>query len=54
MIVLAHAGHWLASLLYVVPILVVLGALGFQMVREKRRDAAEGGGDGQEPPPVGS
>lgn len=53
MIVLAHAGHWLASLLYVVPIVVVLGALGFQVMREKRRDAAEAGDRG-ELPPVGS
>lgn len=53
MIVLAHAGHWLASLLYVVPIVVVLGALGFQVMREKRRDAAEGADRG-DPPPVGS
>lgn len=50
MIILAHAGHWLTSLLYVVPIVVVLGALGFQVVREKRRAAAEGH---EEPPPVG-
>lgn len=48
MIVLAHAGHWLSSLLYVVPLLVVFGALGWQ-VRKDKREAAEGGGLGSNP-----
>jgi cytochrome c-type biogenesis protein CcmH/NrfF len=39
---LAHAGHWLASVLYVVPVVVVVVALGVQVVREKRREAHEG------------
>ena len=33
----AHAGHWLASLLYLVPVLVVVGALVWQSWRDKRR-----------------
>ena len=35
-LVLAHAGHWLASLIYVVPVLVILGALGVQSLRDRR------------------
>jgi hypothetical protein len=34
---LAHAGHWLASLLYLVPVLIVVGALVWQSWRDKRR-----------------
>ncbi|MDQ3850114.1 MAG: hypothetical protein M3296_05825 [Actinomycetota bacterium] len=41
---LAHAGHWIASVLYVVPVLVVVGALGVQVVRDKRREEREGPG----------
>jgi hypothetical protein len=43
---LAHAGHWLASLLYLVPVLIVVGALVWQSWRDKRRrgDSAPGPG----------
>ncbi|HEX8123944.1 MAG TPA: hypothetical protein VF549_22025 [Solirubrobacteraceae bacterium] len=34
---LAHAGHWLASLLYVAPVLLIVGALAWQSWRDKRR-----------------
>jgi hypothetical protein len=42
---LAHAGHWLVSLLYLVPVLLVVGALVWQSWRDRRRRArgAEGG-----------
>ena len=33
---LAHAGHWIASLLYVLPVAVIVGALLWQNWREKR------------------
>jgi hypothetical protein len=39
---LAHAGHWIASLLYVVPVAVIVGALWWQSWREKRQ-ARDGG-----------
>jgi cytochrome c-type biogenesis protein CcmH/NrfF len=42
MTVLAHAGHWFISLLYVMPVLVVVIALAIQSRRERRRDAEEG------------
>ena len=34
---LAHAGHWLASLLYVAPVAVIVVALLWQGRRDKRR-----------------
>ena len=34
---LAHAGHWLASLLYVAPVAIIVAALLWQSWREKRR-----------------
>jgi cytochrome c-type biogenesis protein CcmH/NrfF len=34
---LAHAGHWLASLLYLAPVLLIVVALIWQARREKRR-----------------
>jgi len=35
-IVVAHAGHWLPQLLYLAPVLVMLGAVGVGKVRERR------------------
>jgi hypothetical protein len=33
---LAHAGHWLPQLLYLAPVLVMLGAVGVGKYRERR------------------
>ena len=33
----AHAGHWAAGLLYLAPVLIVVGALGWQSFRDRRR-----------------
>jgi hypothetical protein len=41
---LAHVGHWAASLLYVVPVLIVVAALVWQSWRDKRRRRGAGGG----------
>jgi hypothetical protein len=38
---IAHAGHWIASLLYVAPVALIVAALLWQNWREKRR---KGGG----------
>ena len=38
---LAHAGHWIASLLYVVPVALIVGALLWQSWREKRSKGAK-------------
>jgi len=41
MVVLAHAGHWLGQLAYLVPLLLLVGVLlhGRWQQRKKRRDA---------------
>jgi hypothetical protein len=36
-LILAHAGHWLAGLLYLAPVLIVVGALVFQSWKDRRR-----------------
>ncbi len=36
-LILAHAGHWFAGLLYLAPVLIVVGALGYQSWKDKRR-----------------
>ncbi len=32
----AHAGHWIAGLLYLAPVLIVVGALMYQSWKDKR------------------
>jgi hypothetical protein len=39
---IAHAGHWIADLLYVAPLAVALGFLFVQSRRDKRREETEG------------
>lgn len=39
---IAHAGHWIADLLYVLPLAVALGFLALQSIRDKRKDEPEG------------
>jgi hypothetical protein len=39
MVVLAHAGHWLVSLVYAAPALLLAGALVISTMRQRRRDA---------------
>ena len=34
---IAHVGHWAVNLLYVAPLLLVVGVLGFQTLRDRRR-----------------
>jgi hypothetical protein len=41
--ILAHAGHWIAGLLYLAPVLIVVGALAFQNLKDRR--AGDGGTD---------
>lgn len=39
---LAHAGHWLASLLYLVPVVILAGGIFWQRRKDKRaREAGE-------------
>ena len=41
---LAHAGHWLASLVYVVPPLAVVIWIAVVELRDRRRKRGEGAG----------
>jgi hypothetical protein len=37
---LAHAGHWAVSLLYVLPVVIVVGWLTYQQWKERRRSGS--------------
>lgn len=50
MIPIAHAGHWVASLLYLAPLLLVIGALGWQSLRDRRRGVPPPDEPGDPPP----
>ena len=39
--VVAHAGHWLAQLLYVLPVVVVVGWISIRAIIDRRRARAE-------------
>lgn len=39
MTVFAHAGHWLVSMVYAAPALLLAGALIVSTIRQRRRDA---------------
>lgn len=41
MIVLAHAGHWLVQLIYVVPLAVLVGVIVVGRIRDRREAAHE-------------
>jgi hypothetical protein len=41
-LVLAHAGHWLANAVYAGPVVVVVGWLAYTTLRERRREKAAG------------
>ena len=49
---LAHAGHWLTNLLYLLPVVLVVGLLVVQTIKERRR--AEQEGELGDPPPPGA
>jgi cytochrome c-type biogenesis protein CcmH/NrfF len=38
---IAHAGHWLVNVLYIVPLVVVVLMLWISSIRDKRAEAAE-------------
>jgi hypothetical protein len=40
-IVLAHAGHWLASLAYVAPLLILVGVILVGKVRDRRDERTD-------------
>ena len=42
MLVFAHAGHWLPQLIYLVPLLVLIGVIVSGRIRDRRETAHEG------------
>ncbi len=40
MLVLAHAGHWLVQLIYLVPLAVLVGVIVAGRIRDRREAAA--------------
>jgi hypothetical protein len=40
-LILAHAGHWLAGLLYLAPVVIVVGALLFQSWKDRRNGGVD-------------
>ncbi|HEU4974568.1 MAG TPA: hypothetical protein VFT50_05720 [Baekduia sp.] len=40
--IIAHAGHWAAGALYLAPVLVVVGALGWQSLKDRRAGPDDG------------
>lgn len=48
---LAHAGHWLVNVLYLVPLLVVIAMLAISSLRDRRAEVAESAAAGPAPDP---
>jgi hypothetical protein len=38
---IAHAGHWLVNVLYIVPLVVIVGMLMVSSIKDRRAEAAE-------------
>ncbi len=48
---LAHPGHWLAELMYVAPVIAIVGWIGVRSILDRRaeaREAAAGGAGDQD------
>jgi hypothetical protein len=52
MLTIAHAGHWVVNLLYVVPLLIAVGVLSYQSMKD-RREVRRAGDDIRRPPTQG-
>lgn len=37
MALMAHAGHWAVNLLYVAPLVIAVGVLGYQSLKDRRQ-----------------
>jgi hypothetical protein len=47
---IAHAGHWAVDLLYVAPLLVAVGVLGYQSMKDRRAVRRDGEPVARRPP----
>ena len=50
---IAHVGHWAVNLLYVAPLVVAVGVLGYQSLKDRRQLKQQGGAQ-RRPPDVGT
>ena len=50
---LAHVGHWLVNVLYLVPLLIVVAMLAISSLRDRRAAAAADGAAPAVPPDAG-
>ena len=46
---IAHVSHWLVNVLYLVPLVLIVGMLAVSSIKDRRAEAAEGAG-GARPP----
>ena len=49
---LAHVGHWAINLLYVAPLVIAVGVLGYQSLKDRRQLKREGGEERRAPDEV--
>lgn len=42
-VVFAHGGHWASSLLYTLPVVVMMGFVGFQKLKDRREQRTRHG-----------
>ncbi|MDQ3721471.1 MAG: hypothetical protein M3376_00045 [Actinomycetota bacterium] len=47
---LAHAGHWAVNLLYVAPLLLAVGVLGYQAMKDRRAAKSDPAAHARRPP----
>lgn len=47
---IAHAGHWLVNVLYVAPLLIAVGVLGWQSMKDRRQTKGSGEPTTRRPP----
>lgn len=44
-LLIAHVGHWLVNVLYLLPLVVVVAMLAVSSLRDRRAEAREGAAD---------
>jgi len=46
---LAHVSHWLVNVLYLVPLVLIVGMLAVSSIKDRRAEAAEAAGSATSP-----
>ncbi len=52
MVPVAHAGHWLAEVAYVAPVLIIVGWISVRAILDRRREDREEHETPMPPPPA--